>query len=101
MLGNGEPQKEVIRPDFNKSIFIDFAGAGPLSALGGPGGLFPRTTIPGGGCKKGDQSGPQKEGEQGYEVVGVQGHRLKTQDHRLNLALNPGSYMTGPRHRTQ
>jgi hypothetical protein len=27
MLGNGEAQKEAIRPDFNKSIFIDFAGA--------------------------------------------------------------------------
>ena len=27
MLGNGEAKKEAIRPDFNKSIFIDFAGA--------------------------------------------------------------------------
>jgi len=27
MLGNGEAQKEAIRPDFNRSIFIDFAGA--------------------------------------------------------------------------
>jgi len=27
MLGNGEEQKEAIRPDFNRSIFIDFAGA--------------------------------------------------------------------------
>ena len=26
MLGNGETQKEAIRPDFNKSIIIDFAG---------------------------------------------------------------------------
>ena len=27
MLGIGEAQKEAIRPDFNRSIFIDFAGA--------------------------------------------------------------------------
>jgi hypothetical protein len=27
MLGNGEGQEEAARPDFNKSIFIDFAGA--------------------------------------------------------------------------
>ena len=27
MLWNGEEQKEAIRPDFNRSIFIDFAGA--------------------------------------------------------------------------
>ena len=27
MLGNGEAQKEAIRPDFNRSIFIDFASA--------------------------------------------------------------------------
>ena len=27
MLGNGEAQKEAIRPDFNRSIFIDFSGA--------------------------------------------------------------------------
>ena len=27
MLGNGEAEKEAIRPDFNSSIFIDFAGA--------------------------------------------------------------------------
>ena len=27
MRGDGEAKKETIRPDFNKSIFIDFAGA--------------------------------------------------------------------------
>jgi len=27
MLGVGERQKEAIRPDFNRSIFIDFADA--------------------------------------------------------------------------
>jgi hypothetical protein len=34
MLVNGEPQKEAIRPDFNKSIFIDFAGAKITSDAG-------------------------------------------------------------------
>ena len=34
MHGNGEAQKEVIRPDFNKSIFIDFAGAKITSHAG-------------------------------------------------------------------
>jgi len=34
MLGNGEAQKEAIRPDFNKSIFIDFAGAKITSDAG-------------------------------------------------------------------
>ncbi len=34
MLGNGETQKEAIRPDFNKSIFIDFAGAKITSDAG-------------------------------------------------------------------
>ena len=27
MLANGETQKEVIRPDFNRAIMIDFKGA--------------------------------------------------------------------------
>ncbi len=27
MLWNDEAEKEAIRPDFNKSIFVDFAGA--------------------------------------------------------------------------
>jgi hypothetical protein len=27
VLGNGEAKKEAIQPDFNRSIFIDFAGA--------------------------------------------------------------------------
>jgi len=27
MLANGESQKEVIRPDFNRAIMIDFQGA--------------------------------------------------------------------------
>lgn len=27
MLGNGEAQEQAIRPDFDRSIFIDFAGA--------------------------------------------------------------------------
>ena len=27
VLENGEAKKDAIRPDFNKSIFIDFAGA--------------------------------------------------------------------------
>jgi hypothetical protein len=27
MLANGEGQKEVIRPDFNRAIMIDFQGA--------------------------------------------------------------------------
>ncbi len=34
MLGNGEAKKEAIRPDFNKSIFIDFAGAKITSDAG-------------------------------------------------------------------
>jgi len=34
MLGNGEAQKDAIRPDFNKSIFIDFAGAKITSDAG-------------------------------------------------------------------
>jgi len=34
MLGNGEAQKEAIRPDFNRSIFIDFAGAKITSDAG-------------------------------------------------------------------
>jgi len=34
MLGNGEEEKEAIRPDFNKSIFIDFAGANLTSDAG-------------------------------------------------------------------
>ena len=34
MLVNGETEKEVIRPDFNKSIFIDFAGAKITSDAG-------------------------------------------------------------------
>ena len=34
MLGNGEAQKEAIRPDFNKSIFIEFAGAKITSDAG-------------------------------------------------------------------
>ena len=34
MFGNGEGQEEVIRPDFNKSIFIDFAGAKITSDAG-------------------------------------------------------------------
>ena len=34
MLVNGEAQKEAIRPDFNKSIFIDFAGAKITSDAG-------------------------------------------------------------------
>jgi hypothetical protein len=35
MLGNGEAQKGAIRPDFNKSIFIDFAGAKWEESRGG------------------------------------------------------------------
>ena len=34
MLGNGEAQKEAMRPDFNKSIFIDFTGAKITSDAG-------------------------------------------------------------------
>ena len=34
MLVNGEVQKDAIRPDFNKSIFIDFAGAKITSDVG-------------------------------------------------------------------
>ncbi len=34
MLGNGERQKEAIRPYFNRSIFIDFAGAKITSYTG-------------------------------------------------------------------
>ena len=34
MLGNGEAQKEAIRPDFNRSIFIDFSGAKITSDAG-------------------------------------------------------------------
>ena len=34
MLENGETQKEAIRPDFNRSIFIDFAAAKITSDAG-------------------------------------------------------------------
>ena len=34
MFGDGEEEKEAIRPDFNKSIFIDFAGAKLTSDAG-------------------------------------------------------------------
>jgi hypothetical protein len=34
VFGNGEGQEEAIRPDFNKSIFIDFAGAKITSDAG-------------------------------------------------------------------
>ena len=34
ILGKGEGKKEAIRPDFNKSIFIDFAGAKLTSDAG-------------------------------------------------------------------
>ena len=34
MIGNGGAQKEAIRPDFNKSIIIDFAGARITSDAG-------------------------------------------------------------------
>jgi hypothetical protein len=34
MLGNGEAEKGAIRPDFNRSIFIDFAGAKITSDAG-------------------------------------------------------------------
>ncbi len=34
MLGNGEAQKDAIRPDFNKSIFIDFVGTKITSDAG-------------------------------------------------------------------
>ena len=34
MFGSGEEEKEAIRPDFNKSIFIDFAGAKLTSDAG-------------------------------------------------------------------
>ena len=34
MLENGEVQKETIRPDFNRDIFIDFAGAKITSDAG-------------------------------------------------------------------
>ena len=34
MLGYGEAKKEAIRPDFNKSIFVDFAGAKLTSDAG-------------------------------------------------------------------
>ena len=34
MLGIGERQKEAIRPDINRSIFIDFAGAKITSDAG-------------------------------------------------------------------
>ena len=52
MLGNGEAKKEAIRPDFNKSIFIDFSGAKITSDAGfllmrevgtEPGGWSPRS----------------------------------------------------------
>ena len=33
-FGNGEEEKEVIRPDFNRSIFIDFGGAKLTSDAG-------------------------------------------------------------------
>jgi hypothetical protein len=34
MLANGESQKEVIRPDFNRAIMIDFQGATICSDTG-------------------------------------------------------------------
>ena len=34
MLANGESQKEVIRPDFNRAIMIDFYGAKITSDVG-------------------------------------------------------------------
>ena len=34
MLGCGETQKEAIRPDFNRSIMIDFHGAQITSDVG-------------------------------------------------------------------
>ena len=34
MLRNGEAEKQAIRPDFNRSIFIDFAGAKITSDAG-------------------------------------------------------------------
>ena len=34
MLANGESQKEVIRPDFNRAIRIDFQGATITSDVG-------------------------------------------------------------------
>jgi hypothetical protein len=34
MLENGEAEKGAIRPDFNRSIFIDFAGAKITSDAG-------------------------------------------------------------------
>jgi len=34
MLVNGEMQKDAIRPDFNKSIFVDFAGVKITSDAG-------------------------------------------------------------------
>jgi hypothetical protein len=34
MLANGESQKEVIRPDFNRTIMIDFHGATITSDVG-------------------------------------------------------------------
>jgi hypothetical protein len=34
MLANGEGQKEVIRPDFNRAIMIDFQGAKITSDVG-------------------------------------------------------------------
>ena len=34
MYQNGEAKKDAIRPDFNKSIFIDFAGAKITSDAG-------------------------------------------------------------------
>ena len=34
MLGSGESQKEAIRPDFNRSIMIDFQGAQITSDVG-------------------------------------------------------------------
>ncbi|MFC1895610.1 transposase [Thermodesulfobacteriota bacterium] len=34
MLGNGEAQEQAIRPDFDRSIFIDFAGAKITSDAG-------------------------------------------------------------------
>ncbi|MFC1816343.1 hypothetical protein ACFL0M_10480 [Thermodesulfobacteriota bacterium] len=34
MIENGEAQKDAIRPDFNRSIFIDFSGAKITSDVG-------------------------------------------------------------------
>jgi len=38
VLGTGKVQEKAIRPNFNKSIFIDFAGAKITRTLKIPGG---------------------------------------------------------------